>query len=249
LQAKKIAPNAEVTEIFQPSAGIFLKTKMCRFHLLDMCSKGNDCPFAHTVEEMKPLPDLHCTKLCKALILTGECTDPQCTYAHSRGELRNSGLPHRPQPASAAAGKRTPRAGQGASPAQSPAPLVGALEEAAAGDAGAAPGPGPQAPPVLPGRCGAESPCSAVGLGDGGEARGLAGALGAAGSALPLAGSVAGSAPPPPAGIGVDLAELLSSGDVTVKNTFLEFGPREPAKGLRMVHSASGRLDLLAGEE
>jgi len=33
-------------------------------------------------------PDLARTKLCKTLIGTGQCTDPECRYAHSKEELR-----------------------------------------------------------------------------------------------------------------------------------------------------------------
>ncbi|CAE8629160.1 unnamed protein product [Polarella glacialis] len=68
--------------------GQFSKTKLCRFELLGMCAKGTQCPFAHGGLEMKPLPDLRCTKLCKELIATGQCALPGCTYAHSREELR-----------------------------------------------------------------------------------------------------------------------------------------------------------------
>jgi len=68
--------------------GQFSKTKLCRFELLGMCAKGTQCPFAHGGLEMKPLPDLRCTKLCKELISTGQCNLPGCTFAHNREELR-----------------------------------------------------------------------------------------------------------------------------------------------------------------
>mmetsp|Transcript_46149 Transcript_46149/g.133745 ORF Transcript_46149/g.133745 Transcript_46149/m.133745 type:complete len:417 (-) Transcript_46149:60-1310(-) len=67
---------------------IFSKTKMCKFHILGMCSKGSGCRFAHHKDELNPLPDLSCTKLCKTLISTGSCEDPNCSYAHNREELR-----------------------------------------------------------------------------------------------------------------------------------------------------------------
>lgn len=66
----------------------FCKTKMCRFELMGMCTKGIECLFAHGVTELKALPDLRCTKLCKQHVETGECTNPVCTYAHSKAELR-----------------------------------------------------------------------------------------------------------------------------------------------------------------
>jgi hypothetical protein len=38
---------------------------------------------------MQPMPDLARTKICKTLINTGYCNDPECTYAHNKEELRN----------------------------------------------------------------------------------------------------------------------------------------------------------------
>jgi len=67
---------------------IFTKTKMCRFNILGMCSRGEDCKFAHHREELNPLPDLSRTKLCKSLIFAGTCDDPACRYAHNADELR-----------------------------------------------------------------------------------------------------------------------------------------------------------------
>eukprot|EP00411_Alexandrium_monilatum_P032991 CAMPEP_0175347570 /NCGR_PEP_ID=MMETSP0095-20121207/9444_1 /TAXON_ID=311494 /ORGANISM="Alexandrium monilatum, Strain CCMP3105" /LENGTH=118 /DNA_ID=CAMNT_0016645059 /DNA_START=128 /DNA_END=481 /DNA_ORIENTATION=+ len=74
---------------------IFTKTKMCRFQILNMCSRGSDCKFAHHKCELKPLPDLSRTKLCKALIFDGECRDPSCRYAHTTEELRTIQLERR----------------------------------------------------------------------------------------------------------------------------------------------------------
>lgn len=67
---------------------IFSKTKMCKFHILGMCSKGSACRFAHHKDELTALPDLSRTKLCKTLIATGSCEDPNCRYAHNKEELR-----------------------------------------------------------------------------------------------------------------------------------------------------------------
>lgn len=71
---------------------IFMKTKMCKFHILGMCAKGPDCQFAHSMEEMNPLPDLYRTKLCKSLINTGQCDNPTCKYAHNKVELRTANM-------------------------------------------------------------------------------------------------------------------------------------------------------------
>lgn len=73
----------------------FSKTKMCKFEIIGMCAKGPQCPFAHTKDELKPLPDLTCTKLCKQLIQTGECQNVSCKYAHNRDELRATSTYHK----------------------------------------------------------------------------------------------------------------------------------------------------------
>mmetsp|Transcript_158428 Transcript_158428/g.280917 ORF Transcript_158428/g.280917 Transcript_158428/m.280917 type:complete len:363 (+) Transcript_158428:51-1139(+) len=73
----------------------FSKTKLCKFQILGMCTKGPECPFAHGNTELRALPDLRRTKLCKALILTGTCTRSSCSYAHSKEELRSTGASHK----------------------------------------------------------------------------------------------------------------------------------------------------------
>jgi hypothetical protein len=71
-------------------AAVFGKTKLCKFHILGMCTKGTACGFAHSASEMRALPDLSCTKFCKTLINTGRCDDPNCLYAHNKEQLRDS---------------------------------------------------------------------------------------------------------------------------------------------------------------
>jgi len=72
------------------NAAKMTKTKMCKFALVGFCSRGAHCAYAHSADDLKPLPDLRCTKLCQALLETGTCSDPRCTFAHSPGELRKS---------------------------------------------------------------------------------------------------------------------------------------------------------------
>eukprot|EP00931_Biecheleriopsis_adriatica_P054636 TRINITY_DN3216_c0_g1_i1.p1 TRINITY_DN3216_c0_g1~~TRINITY_DN3216_c0_g1_i1.p1 ORF type:complete len:659 (+),score=145.82 TRINITY_DN3216_c0_g1_i1:51-2027(+) len=93
----KSLPSAdECTEEARPSrTWQFSKTKMCKFNLTGMCTKGEQCPFAHTNDQLRTLPDLTCTKLCKTLIQTGVCNDPACTYAHSKDELRATSTFHK----------------------------------------------------------------------------------------------------------------------------------------------------------
>eukprot|EP00392_Amoebophrya_sp_AT5.2_P011978 g12072.t1 len=69
--------------------GQFRKTKMCKFFLMGICSKGEDCMFAHDSGDLQVLPDLQKTKLCEELLETGRCRKgDRCTYAHSKAELR-----------------------------------------------------------------------------------------------------------------------------------------------------------------
>lgn len=79
---------APVPASFPRSVGHFAKTKMCKFEILGMCTKGTACEFAHSPAEMHASPDLTRTKICKTLIASGECLNPRCTYAHSAAELR-----------------------------------------------------------------------------------------------------------------------------------------------------------------
>lgn len=79
--------EAETEEKTQRIA-VFEKTKMCKFHILGVCMKGDGCRFAHEKMQLQALPDLQRTKLCKTLINTGQCDNPQCKYAHNKDELR-----------------------------------------------------------------------------------------------------------------------------------------------------------------
>lgn len=74
----------------EPAAMKLTKTKMCKFDVRGLCSRGTHCQYAHSNEELKPSPDLRYTKLCSMLIQTGACNNPKCTFAHTRGELRTA---------------------------------------------------------------------------------------------------------------------------------------------------------------
>mmetsp|Transcript_17096 Transcript_17096/g.39886 ORF Transcript_17096/g.39886 Transcript_17096/m.39886 type:complete len:247 (+) Transcript_17096:80-820(+) len=67
---------------------VFHKTKMCRFHLLGSCNRGDTCVFAHQKEDLMPMPDFTCTRLCERLIAHGCCEVHGCKFAHNREELR-----------------------------------------------------------------------------------------------------------------------------------------------------------------
>lgn len=68
---------------------IFRKTKMCKFNMMGRCNRTASCMFAHDAEELQPLPDFRCTKMCPDLSETGRCDKgAACTFAHSTKELR-----------------------------------------------------------------------------------------------------------------------------------------------------------------
>lgn len=64
------------------------KTKICSFNAKSQCTRGSACNFAHSEEELRPLPDLSRTKFCPSLLVTGTCLDAKCKYAHTRKELK-----------------------------------------------------------------------------------------------------------------------------------------------------------------
>lgn len=62
---------------------------MCRFYRMGKCAKGMQCPWAHEASELKEVPDLRRTRLCKDLITKGRCTKANCNFAHSKAECRS----------------------------------------------------------------------------------------------------------------------------------------------------------------
>jgi len=70
----------------QPTVNrLFVKTRLCRFNGMGICTRGSACKFAHTRDERRPLPDLSRTKLCGA---GAACENPHCRFAHTGRELR-----------------------------------------------------------------------------------------------------------------------------------------------------------------
>lgn len=64
------------------------KTRMCRYNATSRCTFGENCRFAHSVQELRPQPDLRRTKLCPRFQGLGTCDDSSCSFAHSSEELR-----------------------------------------------------------------------------------------------------------------------------------------------------------------
>jgi len=70
-------------------SGQMQKTKLCDFHREGRCRYGSGCAFAHSEEELKTLPDLRKTRICRAFT-QGKCRDPDCKFAHGQEELRQT---------------------------------------------------------------------------------------------------------------------------------------------------------------
>lgn len=75
---------------------MLVKTKMCKFHLIGECTKGSACTFAHSPEELQPVPDLTCTKLCPSVLNTGYCNVASCGFAHAVSEIQGMLAPPTP---------------------------------------------------------------------------------------------------------------------------------------------------------
>ncbi|CDJ38941.1 hypothetical protein ETH_00029000 [Eimeria tenella] len=65
-----------------------VNTKLCSRYLSKGYCKRRDCTFAHSVEELRPVPDLRCTKWCRFVFFGLNCNDSRCPYAHSKEELQ-----------------------------------------------------------------------------------------------------------------------------------------------------------------
>lgn len=63
------------------------KTKMCAFFSRGRCVSTN-CRYAHCVEELRALPNLQKTKLCRAHLQGGCDQGENCPFAHGEQDLR-----------------------------------------------------------------------------------------------------------------------------------------------------------------
>jgi len=64
------------------------KTKICSFFQAAKCSRGVNCKFAHSEEELENAPDLSKTSICLAW-KAGTCPDAAlCRFAHGKHDLR-----------------------------------------------------------------------------------------------------------------------------------------------------------------
>mmetsp|Transcript_80070 Transcript_80070/g.210292 ORF Transcript_80070/g.210292 Transcript_80070/m.210292 type:complete len:273 (+) Transcript_80070:94-912(+) len=84
------ATVAQVRDKAERSSVHFQKTKMCKFHLNGVCTRGSRCSWAHDPDELKALPDFYRTKLCHTYLSKGACRNTDCRYAHGYHELRTT---------------------------------------------------------------------------------------------------------------------------------------------------------------
>lgn len=68
----------------------FWKTKMCPLYLENRCKEGDNCDYAHSVEDLRTIPDLRRTKLCHKLLKGDKCFNKKCNYAHTQEELKSA---------------------------------------------------------------------------------------------------------------------------------------------------------------
>jgi len=67
------------------------KTRLCKFFSEGCCSRGDHCTYAHGLDDLQPVPNFSCTKMCPAVKASGACNDPICKYAHSKEQIHNRG--------------------------------------------------------------------------------------------------------------------------------------------------------------
>lgn len=76
--------------MLNPAVNLLINTQFCaRFISKGYCNK-KDCTFAHSEEELQPLPDLTRTKWCRLVFHGLVCHDEHCPYAHAKEQLRSN---------------------------------------------------------------------------------------------------------------------------------------------------------------
>ncbi|CAD2095848.1 zinc finger protein, putative [Plasmodium vinckei brucechwatti] len=68
----------------------FWKTKLCPLHAENKCKEGDNCDYAHSIEDLRSIPDLKRTKLCYKLLKGEKCFNKKCNYAHNQDELKSA---------------------------------------------------------------------------------------------------------------------------------------------------------------
>ncbi|WBY58777.1 zinc finger protein [Plasmodium yoelii yoelii] len=68
----------------------FWKTKLCPLYAENKCKEGDNCDYAHSIEDLRSIPDLKRTKLCYKLLKGEKCFNKKCNYAHNQDELKSA---------------------------------------------------------------------------------------------------------------------------------------------------------------
>lgn len=72
----------------------FVKTKLCKFNKAGVCTRGEECTFAHGGEQLHTVPDFSFTRLCRDFVKAGACkAGADCKFAHGVEELRPCPVP------------------------------------------------------------------------------------------------------------------------------------------------------------
>jgi len=87
------------------------KTKLCDFHKEGRCKYGTACAFAHEESELRSMPDLRKTRLCRAFT-QGNCNDVNCKFAHGSDELRATDLCYKTELRAESEDNAQPKEGQ-----------------------------------------------------------------------------------------------------------------------------------------
>jgi len=67
----------------------FSRTKLCKFNLLGICTRGASCMFAHGTNDLEEQPDYSKTRLCADFTAFGKCTNgDNCSFAHGKHDLK-----------------------------------------------------------------------------------------------------------------------------------------------------------------
>jgi len=97
LQGSNKDAKAEINQMLRPmkkavvrakTVQQLFKTELCKFFTSGRCELGNECPYAHGVDDVRRKPDLTQTSMCKVLLKTGNCKDDTCRFAHTDEEVR-----------------------------------------------------------------------------------------------------------------------------------------------------------------
>ncbi|CEM09989.1 unnamed protein product [Vitrella brassicaformis CCMP3155] len=69
----------------------YYKTKLCPYIKSGGCHRGDSCFYAHSASELRSMPNLTKTRLCKEFLM-GRCPLPaeECKFAHGESDLRGT---------------------------------------------------------------------------------------------------------------------------------------------------------------